>query len=80
MRSEVCIAVRDRGRGIPPENFLQLFEPFFSTRRGGTGLGLCIVRHIVEAHGGHIVAQNNDPPPGVTFEVYLPRTPFSDVS
>jgi PAS domain S-box-containing protein len=64
--------VIDRGSGIPPEILSRIFEPFFSTRRGGTGLGMSIVKHIVEAHGGTITIVNNDPPPGCTVEVRLP--------
>jgi signal transduction histidine kinase len=64
--------VIDRGSGIPPEILSRIFEPFFSTRRGGTGLGMSIVKHIVEVHGGTITIVNNDPPPGCTVEVRLP--------
>jgi hypothetical protein len=57
----VCISVRDRGPGIPPEEFETVFEPFVQSSRtrngsGGTGLGLTISRKIVQAHGGHIEA------------------------
>jgi PAS domain S-box-containing protein len=64
--------VIDRGSGIPPEILSRIFEPFFSTRQGGTGLGMSIVKHIVEAHGGTITIMNNDPPPGCTVEIRLP--------
>jgi PAS domain S-box-containing protein len=69
----VCrIQVIDRGSGITPEILPHIFEPFFTTRRGGTGLGMSIVKHIIEAHGGTITIVNNDPPPGCTVEVRLP--------
>ncbi|MFV8749164.1 sensor histidine kinase [Nannocystaceae bacterium ST9] len=51
-RIEVC----DRGRGIDPDKRERVFEPFFSERRGGSGLGLALSRGIVEAHGGTIAA------------------------
>lgn len=50
----VEIAVRDTGRGIPPEALRDIFEPFYTRRAGGTGLGLAIVRRIVDDHRGQI--------------------------
>jgi PAS domain S-box-containing protein len=70
---EMCrIAIVDRGAGIPQDMLARVFEPFFSTRRGGTGLGMSIVKHIVEAHGGTVTIANNAPPPGCTVEIGLP--------
>ena len=66
------VRVTDRGSGIPPEFRQKVFEPFFSTRRGGTGLGLTIVKSVLESQGGSIAIWNNDPPPGTTAEVSLP--------
>ena len=65
------IAVRDRGQGIPPENVARLFDSFFSTKRTGIGLGLSIVRTLVEAQGGKVRAES-EPGGGATFEVELP--------
>jgi len=62
----------DGGSGVPPAALDRLFEPFFTTRSNGTGLGLTIARSIVEEHGGHVVAWNNHPPPGLTVEFTLP--------
>lgn len=68
----VIIKVVDGGTGIKPEHFEHMYEPFFTTRKGGTGLGLGIVKRIVESHGGSIEISNNFPPPGVCAEVCLP--------
>ena len=50
----VVIEVADTGPGIPPEDLRRIFEPFYSRRVGGTGLGLPIARRIIAAHGGRI--------------------------
>jgi PAS domain S-box-containing protein len=54
----VEIRVRDTGPGLPPEAAEKLFQPFFTTRREGTGLGLAVAKKIVVAHGGTIEASN----------------------
>lgn len=74
MEDMVRVHVVDEGSGIPEEVLPRIFEPFFSTRRGGTGLGLNIVRNIIESHGGNLAICNNDPLPGCTAEVSLPVT------
>ncbi len=68
----VKVSVVDRGAGVPDECVSRIFEPFFSSRRGGTGLGLNIVKNIMESHGGDFALRNNDPPPGCTAELSLP--------
>jgi C4-dicarboxylate-specific signal transduction histidine kinase len=65
------LAVRDRGRGIAPENRTKIFESFFSTKRNGMGLGLSITRSIVEAHGGRVRAESGADE-GTVFQVELP--------
>jgi two-component system sensor kinase FixL len=65
------IAVADGGTGIPPARLPRLFEAFFSTKKDGMGLGLSIVRSLVEAHGGQIWAENN-PTGGATFRFTVP--------
>jgi two-component system sensor kinase FixL len=67
----VEITVRDNGAGIPPEVLRRLYEPFFSTKRDGLGMGLSICRSIAEAHGGSLQASNN-PEGGATFAFRLP--------
>ena len=66
--------VGDTGVGISPEHYLQIFEPLYTTKPGGTGLGLYIVQEIVVAHGGHIAVQST-PGRGTTFTITLPIEP-----
>jgi PAS domain S-box-containing protein len=66
-----AIAVSDTGSGILPERLPRRFDPFFSTKKQGLGLGLSIARSLVEAHGGRIWAANN-PDRGATFQFTLP--------
>jgi signal transduction histidine kinase len=68
----VQVAVSDSGHGIAPERLALLFEPFFTTKANGMGIGLPISRTIIEAHGGRIWAENNNPQPGATFRFTLP--------
>jgi signal transduction histidine kinase/CheY-like chemotaxis protein len=78
---EVTIRVKDTGAGIDAAFLPHLFERFrqadsSSTRvHGGLGLGLAIVRHLVEAHGGSVAAASDGPGKGATFTVRLPVTP-----
>ncbi len=64
----VTIQVRDSGPGIPMENLEKIFEPMFTTKKTGTGLGLVICRSIVEQHAGSISVSNKP----TTFTIKLP--------
>ena len=65
------VAVSDSGPGIAPEALERLFQPFFTTKANGMGVGLSISRTIIEAHGGHLRARNRDGG-GARFEFTLP--------
>jgi signal transduction histidine kinase len=67
----VLLAVTDSGPGLNPENSSRLFEPFYTTKPRGMGMGLSICRTIVEAHGGHISASRTTGT-GATLQVALP--------
>lgn len=71
--ADVDVSVRDTGPGVPADILGTLFTPFVTTKSHGLGIGLTIVRSIVEAHGGTIVARNN-PEGGATFTVTLRRS------
>jgi PAS domain S-box-containing protein len=67
----VSISFVDSGQGISPEEIGQLFQPYFTTKQDGTGLGLMIVQRIVREHGGMIEVESNKDR-GTTFRVRLP--------
>jgi signal transduction histidine kinase len=71
-RDGVAIGVADTGPGIPPENLARIFEPLFSTKSFGTGLGLATVRQIVGQHGGTIDVDSTVGQ-GTCFTIRLPR-------
>jgi PAS domain S-box-containing protein len=68
----VSLEVEDTGVGIPPEQTTQIFEPLYTTKPGGTGLGLYIVQEVVAAHGGQVAVQSVVGQ-GSTFTITLPR-------
>jgi two-component system, NtrC family, sensor kinase len=67
----VVVDVDDRGGGIPEEIRARVFDPFFSTKGEGTGVGLAITRHIVQAHGGTVTCESR-PGGGTRFRIALP--------
>jgi PAS domain S-box-containing protein len=67
----VVVSIRDRGHGIPPERLAGVFDPFFSTKANGLGMGLSICRRIIENHAGRIEARN-EAEGGASFRFALP--------
>ena len=67
--NEVIVEIEDSGPGIPEENLSKIFEPLFTTKSTGTGLGLVSCKNIVEQHGGTISVRNNP----TVFTVKLPK-------
>jgi two-component system, NtrC family, sensor histidine kinase HydH len=67
----VCLSLIDTGKGMAPEVLDRVFQPFFSTKKAGTGLGLPTTRKIIEAHGG-IIAAESEPGRGTKFTIHLP--------
>jgi CheY-like chemotaxis protein len=84
-REAVCLTVRDDGMGIAPAALPRLFERFWqsdtsSTRtHGGLGLGLAVVRHMVELHGGTVTAESDGEGRGAIFTVTLPALSAAEV-
>ena len=76
--SSAVFSVRDNGIGLPPELIPSIFDLFVQGERsldrtaGGLGLGLCIVKRIVDMHGGAVTARSDGPGKGSTFEIRLP--------
>jgi signal transduction histidine kinase len=70
-REMVCIEIHDDGDGIEEQDKERIFEPFFSRKKGGTGLGLFISHSIIQHHQGRITI-SSAPGDGTTFRVYLP--------
>ena len=68
---DLLLTVEDRGQGLSPDVLSRLFEPLFTTRSTGTGLGLALCRRVVEKHRGTIVASNR-PGGGAAFIVRVP--------
>ncbi|MBN2373103.1 PAS domain S-box protein [bacterium] len=69
----VKITVKDSGIGIPPENTDKIFDPYFTTKKKGNGLGLATCHSIIKKHKGHISVES-EPGSGATFQIYLPAS------
>jgi signal transduction histidine kinase len=70
-RTVVLVVVRDSGPGIDPSHLERVFDAFYTTKSGGMGMGLSICRSIIEAHGGRLWAEANEPR-GTIFQFTLP--------
>src|SRR5439155_15888700 len=68
----VCLSVRDTGHGMDESLRARIFDPFFSTKERGSGLGLAVVRQIVESFTGRVQVWS-EPGVGTVFDVWLPR-------
>lgn len=73
----LVLTFEDEGPGIDPVHLARLFEPWFSTKEAGVGLGLAMVKRIVEEHGGRVQAGNREGSRGALFRVWLPVVPGS---
>jgi signal transduction histidine kinase len=69
---EIDVRVRDRGPGICNDDAERVFDPFYSTKASGLGIGLAICRNIVEAHGGRLWLASAGAPGGAVFAFTLP--------
>jgi signal transduction histidine kinase len=69
----ITISVIDSGPGIPEENMVKIFEPLFTTKKTGTGLGLASCKQIIDMHGGSISVKNTP----TTFTIKIPKNPKS---
>lgn len=67
----VALSVKDQGRGMRPDEMEKIFEPYYTTKIKGTGLGLIITRQIVEEHGGELIIES-EPEKGTTVDILLP--------
>jgi signal transduction histidine kinase len=67
----ILVAVRDSGPGIDRDHFERVFDPFYTTKASGVGMGLAICRSIVAAHGGRLWVEANRPR-GAIFQFILP--------
>jgi signal transduction histidine kinase len=70
----VLVAVRDTGPGLAPATLDRLFDAFYTTKPSGLGMGLSICRSIIEAHGGQLWAEENEPR-GAVFQFLTPVQP-----
>ena len=68
---QLLLRIADTGEGIPVSDLGHIFEPFFSTKPGGSGLGLALVHRVVQDHGGEIDVQSR-PGVGTAFTLTLP--------
>ncbi len=73
----ILVTIQDSGAGISGKNIDKIFDPYFSTKQNGSGLGLSICHSIIKKHDGHILVQSA-PGKGTTFSIYLPASVSAD--
>jgi len=73
----MLLEIKDTGRGIAPEDLPHIFDPYFTTKGHGTGLGLATVHKIMEAHGGRVLV-TSAPGEGTSFKLLFPLAPDAD--
>ena len=73
-KGQILIKIQDNGMGIPEKNLIKIFDPFFSTKKDGVGLGLSTCQNIVTSHGGLIEVESGWRK-GTVFTVSLPLGP-----
>jgi signal transduction histidine kinase len=71
-RQDAHVAVQDSGIGLPEEDLQTIFEPFYTTKSQGMGVGLSISRSIIQAHNGRLWAERNVGAAGITVNFTLP--------
>ena len=76
---KIAVTIRDRGQGIAAEDLAHVFDPFFTTRRAGTGLGLPIAKNIIDGLGGSLSVESR-PDAGTEIRIELPLTMRSGFS
>ncbi len=74
----IRIDIEDRGNGIPKENLARIFDPYFTTKEKGSGLGLATSYQIMKSHGGTILV-DSEPGVGAVFHLYLPASGISEL-
>lgn len=75
----VCLKISDKGVGISEEQQKQIFDPYFTTKKSGSGLGLTTVHSIITKHNGYISVES-EIDKGTTFSIYLPAKPNAQIS
>jgi signal transduction histidine kinase len=73
------MSIDDDGPGIQSDHMEKIFEPFFSTRQDGVGLGLAVVRNLIEAAGGKVICGHSEELDGLSFCIQLPARNVSNV-
>lgn len=73
----VTVEIQDEGNGIDPEKLGKIFEPYYTTKKTGNGIGLAVVYSMIQQHGGQIMVSST-PGQCTTFRFYLPASMVSE--